>query len=66
MALRKAAVHLLHVPGKVAVVALLCGFWLAFMAYTDFIVLIESHFLRSRTATVIFLTLLGGALWVMV
>lgn len=52
-----------YAPGKVPVVALLCGYWLAFMAYTDFMVLIETYFLRSRTATAICLGLLGGSLW---
>jgi hypothetical protein len=52
-----------YAPGKFPVVALLCGYWLAFMAYTDFMVLIESYFLRSRVATVIALASLGGALW---
>jgi hypothetical protein len=52
-----------YAPGKVPVVALLCGYWLAFMAYTDFMVLVESHLLRSRAATVISLAALGGALW---
>jgi len=52
-----------YAPGKVPVVALLCGYWLAFMAYTDFMALIESYFLRSRVATVISLALLGGVLW---
>jgi len=52
-----------YAPGKVPVVALLCGYWLAFMAYTDFMVLIETYFLRSLAATAICLTLLGGAFW---
>jgi len=52
-----------YAPGKAPVVALLCGYWLAFMAYTDFMVLIESNVLRSRLATVTCLALLGGALW---
>jgi len=52
-----------YAPGKMPVVALLCGYWLAFMAYTDFMVLIESHFLRSPVATAICLAVLGGALW---
>ena len=52
-----------YAPGKAPVIALLCGYWLAFMAYTDFMVLIESYFLQSRVATAICLALLGGALW---
>jgi len=52
-----------YAPGKAPVVALLCGYWLAFMAYTDFMVLIESRFLGSRVATLIALAMLGGLLW---
>jgi hypothetical protein len=52
-----------YAPGKLPVVALLCGYWLAFMAYTDFMVLIESRFLGSRVATLIALAMLGGLLW---
>jgi len=52
-----------YAPGKVPVVALLCGYWLAFMAYTDFMVLMESCFLRSRVATAISLALPAGAPW---
>jgi len=54
-----------YAPGKVPVVALVCGYWLAFMAYTDVMVLIETYFLRSRVATAICLALLGGGLWVL-
>ncbi len=54
-----------YAPGKVPVVALLCGYWLAFMAYTDAMVTIEVYFLRSRTATLVCLALLGAVLWVL-
>ena len=54
-----------YAPGKVPVVALLCGYWLAFLVYTDFMVMIETYFLRSPIATVICLGLLGGALSVL-
>lgn len=52
-----------YAPGKVPVVVLLCGYWLAFMSYTNLMVLIESYFLQSRMATAICLAVLGGALW---
>jgi len=52
-----------YAPGTVPVVILLCGYWLAFMAYTDFMVLAETYFLRSWEATLISLVLLGVLLW---
>lgn len=52
-----------YAPGKVPVVVLLCGYCLAFMAYTDFMVLVETYLLRSRLAEIICLALLGGTLW---
>lgn len=48
-------------PGKVPVVALLCGYFVAFMAYTDLLAWIESYLLRGRLAAVTCLTLLHGA-----
>ena len=53
-----------YAPGRVPVIVLLCGYWLAFMAYTDLMTVIETQFLTSRTATVICLALLGVAFWV--
>jgi hypothetical protein len=52
-----------YAPGRFPVVMLLCAYWLAFMAYTDTMVLAETYFLMSRVATVISLAVLGGVLW---
>ncbi len=52
-----------YAPGKIPVVALLCGYWLAFMAYTDFMVVAESYFLKSWIAAIACLGVLGGVLW---
>lgn len=52
-----------YAPGRIPVVALLCGYWLAFMAYTDVMVWGEMYFLENRIATVICLAALGAALW---
>ncbi|HLY16611.1 MAG TPA: hypothetical protein VKR61_05275 [Bryobacteraceae bacterium] len=50
-------------PGRFPVVALLCGYWLAFMAYTDLMVLAETYFLHSGVASAISLSVLAGLLW---
>jgi hypothetical protein len=52
-----------YAPGKIPVVMLLCGYWLAFMAYTDVMVFAESYFLQSSVATAICLAALGAVLW---
>jgi hypothetical protein len=52
-----------YAPGKVPVVALLCGYWLAFMAYTDLLVLLEYSLLRSRLGTAICLATPACVLW---
>jgi len=54
-----------YAPGKIPVVALLCGYWLAFMAYTNIMVVIESYFLQSLPAAAVCLAALAGALWIL-
>ena len=49
-----------YAPGRIPVVALLCAYWLAFMAYTDVMVWAEVYFLQSRIATVVCLAALAA------
>ncbi len=53
-------------PGKVPVVALLCGYFLAFMAYTDLLAWMETYLLQERLAAVTCVSLLSGALWALI
>ena len=52
-----------YAPGRIPVVILLCIYGLAFMAYTDLMVLVEYNMLRSRIGTAVCLAVLAAVVW---